>query len=74
MNQRLLCLGLLIPMAVVCAGVNGAWAQANDMFPTRVAAEKRAKELKCSGTFAMGGAWMPCRDLNTYERVVQQES
>lgn len=55
MNQRLLWLGLLVPMAVVCAAVNGAWAQANDMVPTRVAAEKRvcASSPQCSGVRAL---------------------
>jgi Protein of unknown function len=54
--------------ALVLAG-----AQTNtssDMFPTRAAAEKRAQQLKCSGAFAMGDQWMPCQDLNSYEKAV----
>ncbi len=35
-------------------------AQAYDMFPTKAAAQQRAKELKCSGAFQMGKEWMPC--------------
>ncbi|MFN9621697.1 MAG: DUF3721 domain-containing protein [Cyanobacteriota bacterium] len=49
-------------------------AQANDMFPTKDAALKRAKELKCSGAFAMGKEWMPCKDFAAYENAVRKES
>jgi hypothetical protein len=49
-------------------------AQANDMFPTKAAAERRAKELKCTGAFAMGKEWMPCKDFPTYEKAVSKES
>jgi len=50
-----------------------AHAQANDMFPTKAAAEKRAKELKCSGAFAMGKEWMPCQNFDVYEKAVSKE-
>jgi hypothetical protein len=50
-----------------------AQAQANDMFPTKAAAEKRAKELKCSGAFAMGKEWMPCKNFAVYEKAVSKE-
>jgi len=59
-------LGLIAPLAI--------FAQANDMFPTKAAAEKRAKELKCSGAFAMGSEWMPCKDFDVYEKAVKKES
>ena len=49
-------------------------AQANDMFPIKAAAERRAKELKCTGAFAMGKEWMPCKDFPTYEKAVSKES
>ncbi len=48
-------------------------AQANDMFPSQAAAEQRAKELKCSGAFAMGKEWMPCQNFDLYEKAVSQE-
>lgn len=48
-------------------------AQANDMFPTKAAAQQRAKELKCSGAFPMGKEWMPCKDFATYEKAVSKE-
>jgi hypothetical protein len=67
-------LGLLAPLAVLVLGFEAAHAQANDMFPTRAAAEKRAKELKCSGAFAMGREWMPCKNFDVYEKAVKKES
>jgi hypothetical protein len=67
-------LGLLAPLAVLVLGFEAAHAQANDMFPTRAAAEKRAKELKCSGAFAMGREWMPCKNFDLYEKAVKKES
>ena len=50
-----------------------ARAQANDMFPSKAAAEQRAKELKCSGAFAMGKEWMPCKNFDVYEKAVSKE-
>lgn len=48
-------------------------AQAYDMFPSKAAAEKRAKELKCSGAFAMGKEWMPCQNFAAYQKAVSKE-
>ncbi|MCP9849241.1 DUF3721 domain-containing protein [Cyanobium sp. Morenito 9A2] len=59
--------------ALVLLGANGARAQANDMFPTKIGAETRAKELKCSGTFAMGREWMPCASFEAYQKAVSKE-
>ncbi|MEB3361576.1 MAG: DUF3721 domain-containing protein [Synechococcaceae cyanobacterium] len=61
---------LLIGSAPIAA----VQAQANDMFPTKAAAERRARELKCTGAFAMGKEWMPCKDFATYEKAVSKES
>ena len=52
--------------------INPARAQQGDMFPTKAAAEKRAMELKCSGAFAMGSEWMPCKDFDTYEKAIKK--
>lgn len=49
-------------------------AQANDMFPTKAAAEQRARQLKCTGAFPMGKEWMPCKNFATYEKAVSKES
>lgn len=43
------------------------------MFPSKAAAEKRAKELKCSGAFAMGKEWMPCQNFDVYQKAVSKE-
>ena len=48
-------------------------AQANDMFSSKVAAEQRAKQLRCTGSFAMGKEWMPCKDFATYEKAVSKK-
>ena len=60
----------LIPLVLSALLAPPAQAQANDMFPTKPAAEKRAKELKCSGAFAMGSEWMPCKDFDTYNKAI----
>jgi len=59
--------------APLILAIGAAWAQNHtnsDMFATRAAAEKRAQQLKCSGAFAMGDQWMPCKDLGSYEKAV----
>ena len=67
-------LALITPLALLAPGLNAVHAQANDMFPTKAAAEKRAKQLKCSGAFAMGSEWMPCKNFDAYEKAVKKES
>ena len=64
-------LALLLSAAV--AQVPGAaHAQAYDMFASKAAAEQRAKELKCSGAFAMGKDWMPCQTFDVYQKAVSK--
>ena len=65
-------LALLLSAGVALAP-GAARAQANDMFPSQAAAEKRAKELRCSGAFAMGKEWMPCKNFDVYEKAVSRE-
>jgi hypothetical protein len=50
-----------------------ARAQDYDMFPSKAAAEQRAKELKCSGVFAMGKDWMPCQNFEAYQKAVSKD-
>jgi hypothetical protein len=69
--NRLACIILLLAGAVLTPTV--ARAQVNDMFPSKASAEKRAKELKCSGAFAMGKKWMPCQNFDVYEKAVSKE-
>ena len=64
----------LVPLVLSSPLAPPVLAQANDMFPAKEAALKRAKELKCSGAFAMGKEWMPCKDFATYENAVRKES
>lgn len=66
--------GLLVPISLFALGGGMAHAQANDMFPTKAGAEQRAKVLKCSGAFAMGSEWMPCKNFDAYEKAVKKAS
>jgi hypothetical protein len=74
MKHLFTALGLIAPLAVLVLGFEAAYAQANDMFPTKAAAEKRAKDLKCSGAFAMGSEWMPCTSFEAYEKELKTKS
>ena len=64
---------VLFLSAGVALAPGAARAQAHDMFPSKAAAEQRAKELKCSGAFAMGKEWMPCQNFDVYEKAVSKE-
>ncbi len=74
MKQTFSALALIAPLAVFALGFQAVHAQANDMFPSKAAAQKRAKELQCTGAFAMGSEWMPCKTFNAYEKAVKKES
>ena len=74
MNTLLLPFGILASLLASMGLFSQAHAQANDMFLTKASAEKRAKELKCSGAFAMGKEWMPCKDFDAYEKAIRKES
>lgn len=65
---------LAASLLIGTAPIAAVQAQANDMFPTKEAALQRARQLKCTGAFAMGKEWMPCRDFATYEKAVSKES
>jgi len=65
-------LALLLSAGVALAP-GAARAQAYDMFLSKAAAEQRAKELKCSGAFAMGKDWMPCQSFDVYQKAVSKE-
>jgi hypothetical protein len=74
MKQTFSALALIAPLAVFALGFQAVHAQANDMFPSKAAAQKRAKELQCTGAFAMGSEWMPCKTFDAYEKAVKKES
>ena len=77
MTKAFLRLSLIAPLLIGppilgMAAPTGVQAQPHDMFPTKAAALQRAKQLKCAGAFAMGPQWMPCKDLDAYEKAVRR--
>jgi hypothetical protein len=74
MTSTMTALGLMAPVAMLTLAGGMAHAQVNDMFPTKAAAEKRGKELNCSGAFAMGSEWMPCTTFEAYEKALTRQS
>ena len=50
-----------------------AAAHMQGMFKTQQEAEKRAAELKCKGTFAMGPLWMPCVNEQVLHKALQNQ-
>jgi hypothetical protein len=64
---------VLVLLAAGCLPPGAVRAQDYDMFPSKSAAEQRAKELKCSGVFAMGKDWMPCQNFEAYQKAVSKE-
>lgn len=49
-----------------------AQAHMHGMYATKAEAEKRAAQLKCSGTFAMGNQWMPCANERALHNALQR--
>lgn len=41
-----------------------------DIFSSKAAAQRRAMELKCAGTFAMAQGWAPCQNLEAYAKAI----
>jgi hypothetical protein len=64
----MICLGLgalaLAPIA--------AKAHMKGMYETQAAAEKRAAELKCKGTFKMDDMYMPCSSERALHEALQK--
>jgi hypothetical protein len=52
--------------------VASAQAHMRGMYATKPEAEKRAAELKCKGTFAMGTMWMPCANERALHDALQK--
>lgn len=73
-RTALICLSLMTALVPVSSALDPAQAKAHDMFPSKAAAEQRARQLQCSGAFAMGREWMPCKDITTYEKALQKQS
>lgn len=49
-----------------------SWAHMRGMYATKAEAEKRAVELHCKGTFAMGTMWMPCANERQLHDALQK--
>ncbi len=64
-----LMIGLLATSPLLASS---AHAHMRGMFATKVEAEKRAAELKCKGTFAMGTMWMPCANERALHDALQK--
>ena len=72
----LLSLPSILLLLFALAGIPPATAQEHqmhDMYPSKAGADKRDKELKCTGDFKMGGDWMPCKNIGDYEKSVNKE-
>jgi hypothetical protein len=63
---------LIAPLILGMAAATRLEAQVNDMFATKAAAMQRTLQLKCTGAFAIGQQWTPCKDLEAYEKAVRQ--
>ena len=59
---------------VLGLGLGAAWAGQvqpyGDIFTSKIAAQRRAIELKCAGTFAMAQGWAPCQNLEAYAKAI----
>jgi|GEM_PF-2014130 hypothetical protein len=59
---------------VLGLGLGAAWAGQvqpyGDIFTSKAAAQRRAMELKCAGTFAMAQGWAPCQNLEAYAKAI----
>jgi hypothetical protein len=49
-----------------------AQAHMRGMYATKAEAEKRAAELNCKGSFAMGTMWMPCANERALHDALQK--
>lgn len=47
-------------------------AHMRGLYATKAEAEKRAAELGCKGTFAMGSHWMPCANERKLHEALQK--
>ena len=60
--------------ALASTPLHAAIAQAHmrGMYATKAEAEKRAAELNCKGSFAMGTMWMPCANERALHDALQK--
>jgi len=65
-------LALVGAMATSPLKVATAQAHMRGMYATKAEAEKRAAELNCKGSFAMGTMWMPCANERALHDALQK--
>ena len=59
-------------VALPCLAAQPVQAHMRGMYATKAEAEKRAAELKCKGSFAMGSLWMPCANERALHDALQR--
>ena len=64
-------LAMLVALASSPLLVTVARAHMRGMYATKAEAEKRAAELKCKSTHAMGTMWMPCANERALHDALQ---
>lgn len=64
---------ILTTVFMITANTEQAIAHGKGLYPTKEAAEKRAKELNCSGTHENNGKWMPCQDEADLHRAMRRQ-
>lgn len=62
----------IVSLVVAVAQLQPAQAHMRGMYATKAEAEKRAAELNCKGTFAMGSMWMPCANERALHDALQK--
>jgi hypothetical protein len=79
MDKFNLAAGSRSALLMVCLGLGAlalapiaAKAHMNGMYETQAAAEKRAAELKCKGTFKMDDMYMPCSSERALHEALQK--
>ena len=71
-SSAFLRLAMVAALAVSPLLVASAQAHMRGMYATKAEAEKRAAELKCKGTHAMGALWMPCANERALHDALQK--
>ncbi len=63
---------MLTPFAIGSLFAVTAHAHMRGMYASQAEAQQRAAELKCKGTFTMGGMWMPCANERALHDALQK--
>ena len=68
--RRVIIAGILAVAPLLAVPVD---AHMHGMFATKAEAEKRAAQLQCKGSFAMGELWMPCANERALHDALQKQ-